>query len=126
LASGRQRNASVTPKPSKSGAALCLLLDKLFNLQIEPIAFERRCAQFDREASPKVANDRSLDPSQFVKVDNDTLADLPFGRAQDRDAASRNVDRAAIVFAPIGQHIAAAKRQYGAPMTAALGSFELV
>jgi hypothetical protein len=72
-----------------------------------------------------VANDCSFDPSHSVKIDDDAFADLAPDRANDRDAAGRNVDRPAWIFAPVGQHIATAKRHSDTPVAAMFGSVEI-
>jgi hypothetical protein len=93
-------------------------------LQVEPITLEIGRAEFDREATPEVANNRSFDPPDLIKVDDNPFADFALDHAEDCDASSRNVDRPTIILAPVREHISAAKRHSHAPVTAVLGWFQ--
>jgi hypothetical protein len=86
----------------------------------ELFALDHRQLHLDRETLLEMARDRSFNAADLIQISDDALADAALGGSREGDAARRNVDGLARIFASIFEHVAARQHHFDALMTTAL------
>ena len=76
--------------------------------------------EFERDPAFEMARDSSFNAADLIQISDDALADAALGGSREGDAARRNIDGLARIFASIFEHIAARQNHFDALMTTAL------
>src|ERR1700722_5431680 len=112
-----RRNAFM---PGILGQAERLPVGKPGQLIGELFALDHRQLHLDRETFLEMARDSSFNAADLIQISDDALADAALGGSREGDAARRNIDGLARIFASIFEHIAARQNHFDALMTTAL------